>query len=40
MSKNKKKLPDTVGKKGPSDYQNSKTMVDKTESVTKAGKKK
>jgi len=40
MSKDKKKLPNPVGKKGPSDYQSGKTTVDKTEPVAKAKKSK
>ena len=31
MSKDKKKMPNPVGKKGPSDYQAGKTSVAKTE---------
>ncbi len=31
MSKNKKNLPNPVGKKGPSDYQSGKTQVEKPE---------
>jgi len=31
MSKDKKKMPNPVGKKGPSDYQAGKTAVAKTE---------
>jgi hypothetical protein len=33
MSKDKKKLPNPVGKKGPSDYQSGKTTTSKIEIV-------
>ena len=38
MSKDKKKLPNPVGKKGPSDYQSGKTSTEKIETAVK-GKK-
>lgn len=40
MSKDKKKLPNPVGKKAPSDYQTGKTTTAKTEIVTLNKKKK
>jgi len=40
MSKNKKKLPNPVGKKSPSDYQAGKTSMGKTEIIDVFKKKK
>jgi hypothetical protein len=40
MSKDKKKLPNPVGKKGPSDYQSGKSSTEKTEMVSSNKKHK
>jgi hypothetical protein len=40
MSKDKKNMPNPVGKKGPSDYQSGKTSTTKTEIAPLTKKKK
>ncbi len=40
MSKNKKNMPNPVGKKGPSDYQSGKGPATKTEVISPAKKNK